>query len=96
MYNENMTRTLVFGGAFDPPHNEHVAMCKAAMRELGVDRLVLVPTYLPPHKSAGTLPFDMRARLAKAAFEGVDVVDDIERGETTSVERVIELIRRYQ
>lgn len=80
MYNKNMTRTLVFGGAFDPPHNEHVAMCKAAMRELGVDRLVLVPTYLPPHKSAGTLPFDMRARLAKAAFEGVDVVvDDIER-----------------
>lgn len=80
MYNENMARTLVFGGAFDPPHNEHVAMCKAAMRELDIDKLVLVPTYLPPHKSAGTLPFDVRARLARAAFGDMDVVvDDIER-----------------
>lgn len=79
MYNEIMAKTLIFGGAFDPPHNEHVAMCKAAMRELGADRLVLVPTYLPPHKSAGTLPFSTRARLAKAAFGGLDVVvDDIE------------------
>ncbi len=79
LYNKVMARTLIFGGAFDPPHCEHVAMCKAAMRELNIDRLVLVPTYLPPHKGAGTLPFETRARLAAAAFEGENVVvDDIE------------------
>lgn len=74
-----MALTLIFGGAFDPPHSEHVAMCKAATQQLGSDRLVLVPTYLPPHKSAGTLPFETRARLAQAAFDGLNaVVDRIE------------------
>lgn len=48
-----MEKTLIFGGAFDPVHKEHVAMCKSAMQELGISKLVLVPTVTPPHKSAG-------------------------------------------
>ncbi|MDE6059909.1 MAG: nicotinic acid mononucleotide adenylyltransferase, partial [Clostridia bacterium] len=45
-----MARTLIFGGAFDPLHKEHVRICKAALEELGADKLVIVPTYQPPHK----------------------------------------------
>ena len=78
MYNDRM-KTLIFGGAFDPPHKEHVAMCNAAMQQLGADRLVLVPTYLPRHKSEGLLDFDVRAELAYAAFGGRAEVDRIER-----------------
>lgn len=75
-----MVKTLIFGGAFDPPHKEHVALCKAAMRELDINKLVLVPTYSPPHKSGGFLSFDERCLLLEKAFDGVDcVVDDIER-----------------
>lgn len=74
-----MAETLIFGGAFDPPHSEHVAICKAAMRQLGADSLVLVPTYLPHHKGAGTLDFSTRARLAKAAFSELGAtVDEVE------------------
>ncbi len=75
-----MSRTLVFGGAFDPPHCEHVAICKAAMKELGADRLVLVPTCNPPHKDGGFLSYDDRRSLAGIAFAEFDcVIDDIER-----------------
>ncbi len=75
-----MAKTLIFGGSFDPPHIEHVAMCRAAMRELGIDRLVVVPTYLPPHKSMGMLPIETRARLIEAAFEDMSpTVDLIEK-----------------
>ncbi len=80
LYNEDMAKTLIFGGAFDPPHIEHVAMCRAAMKELDIDRLVIVPTYLPPHKSAGMLSVETRAKLIAAAFEDMrPVVDFIER-----------------
>ncbi len=54
-------------------------MCNAAMQQLGADRLVLVPTYLPRHKSEGLLDFDVRAELAYAAFGGRAEVDRIER-----------------
>ena len=74
-----MSKTLIFGGAFDPPHKEHVAMCKYAMSALGIDKLVLVPTYMPPHKNAGFLSFDERCRLTELAFDGIDfVIDRIE------------------
>ena len=79
MYNRDMEKTLVFGGAFDPVHKEHVAMCKSAMLRLGISKLVLVPTVTPPHKSAGFLSFEQRCDLLKIAFDGVNfVIDDIE------------------
>ncbi len=75
-----MQKTLVLGGSFDPPHEEHVNMVKSAMKELGIERLVIVPTFLPPYKSEGMLSFDERCELVKCAFEGVNfVIDDIER-----------------
>ena len=76
-------KTIIFGGAFDPPHNEHVMMLKAAIAATGATRAVVVPTYSPPHKSSAVLPFEVREGLCRAAFEGIDgvrvVVDDIER-----------------
>ncbi len=94
-----MIKTLVFGGAFDPPHSEHVAMCKAAMRDVGADRLVIVPTYLPPHKSAGMLTFEQRVQLCEAAFGELGaVVDPIERereGNNYSALVLPELKRKY-
>ncbi len=74
-----MQKTLVFGGAFDPPHIEHVNACKSAMAQLGIDKVVLVPTYSPPHKKTGYLDYDVRCELIKRAFEGVNfVIDTIE------------------
>lgn len=77
MYNRDMEKTLVFGGAFDPVHKEHVAMCKSAMLRLGISKLVLVPTVTPPHKSAGFLSFEQRCDLLKIAFDGVNFVIDV-------------------
>lgn len=74
-----MSKTLIFGGAFDPPHKEHVEMCRYAMSALKIDKLVLVPTYMPPHKDEGFLSFDERCNLVELAFDGIDfVIDRIE------------------
>lgn len=70
--------TIIFGGAFDPPHNEHVKALECAVRTFGAERAVILPTFLPPHKSEGFLDFDTRAELARIAFAdaGAEVVVD--------------------
>ena len=75
-------KTIVFGGAFAPPRKEHINMCKNAVKELGADRLVVVPTFLPAHKEEHYLDFETRCELSHIAFDGVCddvVVDEIER-----------------
>ena len=52
-------RIGVFGGTFNPPHNGHVTMARAAAAQLGLDRLLLVPDNVPPHKP---LPSGVTAR----------------------------------
>jgi nicotinate-nucleotide adenylyltransferase len=63
-------RIGVFGGRFDPPHAGHVAVAGAAMRQLDLDRLIVVPARQPPHRDAGTTPPELRYRMAEAAFPG--------------------------
>ena len=41
----------VYGGTFDPPHWGHITAARAAMEQLGVDKLVLIPDRVPPHKA---------------------------------------------
>ena len=41
----------IYGGTFDPPHIGHIAAAQAAMETLALDRLLLIPTFIPPHKA---------------------------------------------
>ena len=48
-------RIGIFGGTFNPIHKGHVHMARAFYRELGLDRLLVIPTHVPVHKMAGNL-----------------------------------------
>jgi nicotinate-nucleotide adenylyltransferase len=65
----------LFGGAFDPPHNGHVALVAAARQELHLSRVVVVVAAAPGHKAVET-PAGTRLELARAAFPGEEVVLD--------------------
>ena len=43
----------LFGGTFDPIHFGHILPVKEARTQLGLDRVVYLPTAIPPHKSGG-------------------------------------------
>lgn len=45
----------IYGGTFNPPHLGHLAAARAAVAELGLDKLILIPAAVPPHKE---LPAD--------------------------------------
>jgi nicotinate-nucleotide adenylyltransferase len=43
-------RIGVFGGTFDPPHNGHLAVAEACLRELALDEILFLPTNQNPLK----------------------------------------------
>jgi nicotinate-nucleotide adenylyltransferase len=59
------------GGAFDPPHGEHINLARAALLEFNLERVILMPTAESPHKS-NSAPFKARAEMLAAACEGVE------------------------
>ena len=78
--NKSMERIGILGGTFNPVHNEHVALAVLAVEELKLDKLIVMPTYLSPHKNS--LPASEKDRLAmlNLAFNGKEkiVVSDYE------------------
>lgn len=43
-------RIGVYGGTFDPIHNGHFRIAESLIEAFGLDRMLLVPAYVPPHK----------------------------------------------
>jgi nicotinate-nucleotide adenylyltransferase len=77
--------TGLYGGAFDPPHNGHVAVAQAAKEHFDLPQLVVLVAEAPGHK-ATHLPAQQRLELARAAFPDDDVRLD-------SHARTIDLLR---
>ncbi len=43
-------RLGILGGTFNPPHLAHLICGQEALVQLGLERIVLIPTNVPPHK----------------------------------------------
>lgn len=64
----------ILGGAFDPPHNGHVALALAAIDHFGLERLLVRVVTDPGHKRVHT-PAETRHRLAELAFGDIEAVE---------------------
>jgi nicotinate-nucleotide adenylyltransferase len=61
-------RLAIFGGTFDPIHNAHLSIARAALSHFCLDRVLFVPAENPPHKDGVTAAgFDDRVRMAELA-----------------------------
>jgi len=63
-------RLGVLGGSFNPVHNAHLAMARAAMEAFGLERVLFLPTGNPPHKRAGLADKRHRLRMVELAVDG--------------------------
>lgn len=72
----------VYGGTFNPIHNGHIEAARQAVEALSLDRLLLVPAALPPHKDlpAGTGTAAQRLQMVQFA------ADCIPRAEASDIE----------
>ncbi|MCX6568724.1 MAG: nicotinate-nucleotide adenylyltransferase [Candidatus Aminicenantes bacterium] len=61
----------LFGGTFDPIHLGHLRAAKEVRRLARLDRILFIPSFLPPHKTPGTgaSPAD-RLRMVELACRG--------------------------
>jgi nicotinate-nucleotide adenylyltransferase len=80
-----MGRVGILGGTFNPPHLAHLVCAQEARDQLRLDRVLLVPVSIPPHKEAGDDPGPVeRARmcaLASAEDEWLELCTlEIDRG----------------
>jgi nicotinate-nucleotide adenylyltransferase len=93
----NAPRRLgIFGGSFDPPHLAHVALARAAVAQLGLDELRVLPTGQAWHKARALSAAQHRLAMAREAFRDVPNahVDDRElrrSGPTYTVDTLREL-----
>ncbi|MBR2499236.1 MAG: nicotinate (nicotinamide) nucleotide adenylyltransferase [Clostridia bacterium] len=79
-----MEKIGILGGTFNPVHVEHVRLAKCAVEELGLDKLLVMPTFIPPHKQVVPAPAHDRIKMLELAFiddEKIEVSDfEIEQG----------------
>ena len=60
----------LLGGSFNPVHNGHLRLAVEALEQVGLDRVELVPAFIPPHKERRSVPsFSFRCRLIEAAID---------------------------
>lgn len=73
-------KTGVLGGTFNPVHNGHVYMAVEAIEVLGLDRLIVMPNYIPPHKKAEERDPGHILEMLRLAFLGIEniIISDYE------------------
>ncbi|MCA9400361.1 MAG: nicotinate-nucleotide adenylyltransferase [Candidatus Omnitrophica bacterium] len=50
-----MKKIGLLGGTFNPIHNGHLAIAQTALESEGLDEVLFIPSYLPPHKQTGNV-----------------------------------------
>lgn len=72
-------KTGIFGGAFNPVHNGHLALAEQYKKELSLDRIIFIPTANPPHKSSnGLIDGKHRINMLELCVGENQIVSDIE------------------
>ncbi|MCI8525835.1 MAG: nicotinate (nicotinamide) nucleotide adenylyltransferase [Oscillospiraceae bacterium] len=97
-----MGKIGVYGGSFNPPHKGHALAVQEMMRALALDRVILVPASVPPHKTLPALSPPPQARLELLRRMAEDIpgaeIDDLElrrEGPSYTVDTVRALRARY-
>ena len=63
----------ILGGNFNPVHNAHLVVADQVRQQLGLDKVLLMPEYEPPHVDAkGTTSEHHRLKMLELAIEGIE------------------------
>lgn len=70
----------IYGGTFNPPHLGHLAAAQGAIEGLQLDKLLLVPSEIPPHKdlSSDTPPSPQRLAMTVLAGDSMRRTKQVE------------------
>jgi nicotinate-nucleotide adenylyltransferase len=94
-------KIAILGGTFNPIHIGHLILAEEAREKLGLERIIFVPAYLPPHKDNSHIAEALhRYSMVKLAIKKNNYfsVSDIEikrDGRSYTIDTVREFKRTY-
>jgi nicotinate-nucleotide adenylyltransferase len=65
-----VSTTGILGGTFDPVHNAHLALARAALAQLGLERILGLPTGAPKYRVPAKTPAPQRLAMLRLALQG--------------------------
>ena len=91
----------IYGGTFSPPHNGHVNAARMFAAAESLDKLLIIPTFIPPHKTeTNAVPAEERLEMCRLAFTDDNFdVSDIEvrrKGKSYTFDTLTELKEMYR
>lgn len=95
-------RVGLYGGSFNPIHFGHLISARSVAEQLGLERVVLIPSASPPHKQRADLaPATDRLDMTRIAVDGDGLFDvsDIElqrTGPSYTFDTVMEMRERLK
>jgi len=92
----------ILGGTFNPVHIGHLILAEEVREKLGLDKIIFVPTALPPHKdNLNIAPASDRLKMLKLAtssnkFFAVSDVEIKRQGRSYTIDTLKELQAKYR
>lgn len=96
-----MKRIGIMGGTFNPIHQGHLALAKAAKKEYALNEIIFIPTGTPPHKAEGEITdkehrFNMvKIALGKRRGYSISRTEMDRKGYSYAVDTFNELKQQY-
>lgn len=91
-----MAKLAIFGGTFNPVHNGHLRLLGNISEQVALDRIILMPTHIPPHKQTKDLASEeQRLEMCRLAVRNsnIEVSDyEITRG---GISYTVETLRHF-
>lgn len=89
----------IMGGTFDPVHNGHITLATTAKEVLACDKILWIPTGVPPHKEKNA-DDTTRVAMLELAITGlsgheIDTCEVHRQGYTRTVDTLHDLRARY-
>ena len=72
----NRKQIGILGGNFNPVHNAHLVVADQVRQQLGLDQVLLMPEFIPPHvDKKETIAEQHRLKMLQLAIEGIEGLD---------------------
>ena len=87
----------VYGGTFNPPHRGHNLLLKEISKQEHFDKIIIIPSNMPPHKNVERNDPAQRMEMARLAFPEYEVSDiELRRGgKSYTIDTVRQMNARY-
>ncbi len=93
-------RVGIFGGTFNPIHIGHIRGAISAYEAFKLDKIIFMPTGIPPHKKDDVAPAEYRYQMVQLAISDIDYLQ-VSRMEIDSnrvnytIDTILELKQAY-